>query len=195
MPRVSQEYLRARRQGIVEAARAVFAEKGFAAAPMAAIVKASGLSTGTFYRYFPSKAALVAEIVNGRDGTEGGGFPADETPGDLLRRLMSYVTPPGASADHARLVVQIWAEASTSEELAAVAVSRHTALRDHLAGLYARNREGDAEAAEPTAADSTRAEAALAALIGYATLAAVDAPADFAALGRQIETAFACEEQ
>ncbi|MFJ9908274.1 TetR/AcrR family transcriptional regulator [Streptomyces sp. NPDC101152] len=153
--------------------------------------QASGLSTGTFYRYFPSKAALVAEIVSGRDGTEDGGFPADETPGDLLRRLMSYVTPPGASADHARLIVQIWAEASTSGELAAVAVSRHAALRDHLAGLYARNREGVAGAGEPTAADSTRAEAALAALIGYATLAAVDAPADFAALGRQIETAFA----
>ncbi|MEU2332637.1 helix-turn-helix domain-containing protein [Streptomyces sp. NPDC006654] len=191
MPRVSQEYLQARRRGIVEAARAVFAEKGFAATPMAAIVKASGLSTGTFYRYFPSKAALVAEIVSGRDGTEGGDFPADETPGELLRRLMSYVTPPGASADHARLVVQIWAEASTSGELAAVAVQRHTSLRDHLAGLYARNREGGAGGAEPTAADSTRAEAALAALIGYATLAAVDAPADFAALGRQIETAFA----
>ncbi|GLP67165.1 hypothetical protein TUSST3_37870 [Streptomyces sp. TUS-ST3] len=191
MPRVSQEYLHARRRGIVEAARAVFAERGFSAAPMAAIVKASGLSTGTFYRYFPSKAALVAEIVSGRDGTEGGDYPADETPRDLLRRLMSYVTPPGVSADHARLVVQIWAEACTSVELAAVAVSRHTSLRDHLAGLYARRREGGAQAAEATAADRTRAEAALAALIGYATLAAVDAPADFAALGRQIEAAFA----
>ncbi|MFI0544938.1 TetR/AcrR family transcriptional regulator [Streptomyces sp. WSLK1-3] len=194
MPRVSQEYLHARRRGIVEAARAVFAERGFSAAPMAAIVKASGLSTGTFYRYFPSKAALVAEIVSGRDGTEGGDYPADETPRDLLRRLISYVTPPGGSTDHARLVVQIWAEASTSEELAAVAVSRHTSLRDHLAGLYARDREDGAQTAEATAADRTRAEAALAALIGYATLAAVDAPADFAALGRQIETAFADEE-
>ncbi|MGW1564792.1 hypothetical protein ACWCQ1_51615 [Streptomyces sp. NPDC002144] len=108
--------------------------------------------------------------VSGRDGTEGGGFLADETPGNLLRRSMPHVTPLGASAEHARLVVQIWAEASTSEELAAVCVSRHTALRDHLAGLYARNREGDAGGAEPTAADSTWAEAALAAVIGYAIM-------------------------
>ncbi|MFI0508153.1 TetR/AcrR family transcriptional regulator [Streptomyces sp. WSLK1-5] len=190
MPKVSQEYLNARRRGIVEAARAVFAERGFAATPMTAIVSASGLSTGTFYRYFPSKAALVAEIVSGRDGTEGGTFPADEAPGDLLRRLISYVTPPGASADHARLVVQIWAEASTSGELAAVAVSRHTSLRDHLAHLYARERQGGAGGEEPTAADRTRAEAALAALIGYATLTAVDAPTDFTALGLEIVAAF-----
>ncbi|MGX1364829.1 AcrR family transcriptional regulator [Streptomyces canus] len=190
MPKVSQEYLNARRRGIVEAARAVFAERGFAATPMTAIVSASGLSTGTFYRYFPSKAALVAEIVSGRDGTEGGTFPADEAPGDLLRRLISYVTPPGASADHARLVVQIWAEASTSGELAAVAVSRHTSLRDHLAHLYARERQGGTGGEEPAAADRTRAEAALAALIGYATLTAVDAPTDFTALGLEIVAAF-----
>ncbi|MEV7088890.1 helix-turn-helix domain-containing protein [Streptomyces sp. NPDC093085] len=195
MPKVSQEYLDARRRGIVEAARTVFAEKGFTAAPMAAIVKASGLSTGTFYRYFPSKAALVAEIVGGRDGTEEGGFPAGETPRELLRRLTSYVTPPGASVDHARLVIQIWAEAAVSEDLAAVAVSRHTALRDHLARLYARTREDarrepTAAGPEPTAADTTRAEAALAALVGYAVLASVRAPTDFAALGREIETSF-----
>jgi TetR/AcrR family transcriptional regulator, transcriptional repressor of aconitase len=191
VPKVSQEYLNARRRGILEAACTVFAEKGFAAAPMSAIVRASGLSTGTFYRYFPSKAALVAEIVSGRDGTEDGGFPVTETPADLLRRLMTYVTPPGAPLDHARLVVQIWAEASTSEELAAVAVCRHRSLGDHLALLYARDRAGEGPDGAPTEAERTRAEAALAALIGYATLAAVGAPVDYTALGRQITTSFA----
>jgi hypothetical protein len=69
-------------------------------------------------------------------------------------------------------------------------VSRRASLRDQLAGLYARDREG-AQGAEPTAGHTPRAEAARAALIDYATLAAVDAPAAFAALGRQIEAAFA----
>ncbi|MET9535365.1 MULTISPECIES: TetR/AcrR family transcriptional regulator [unclassified Streptomyces] len=186
MPKVSQEYLDARRRGIVDAACKVFAEKGFVGASMASIVEASGLSTGSVYRYFPSKAALVAEIVSGRDGTEDGAFPEGETPRDLLVRLMGYVTPPGAPAEHARLVVQIWAEASTSAALAALAVQRHTSLRNHLAGLYAERAVGGA----PTAVDETRADAALAALIGYATLAAVEAPVDFADLGHTIVTAF-----
>ncbi|MCA1218808.1 TetR/AcrR family transcriptional regulator [Streptomyces sp. 8L] len=191
MPKVSQDHLDGRRRAIVEAARGVFAQKGFSGASMAAVIEATGLSTGTFYRYFPSKAALVAEIVSGRDGTEGGEFPAGETPDELLRRLMSYVTPPGATAEHARLVVQIWAEASTSPMLAAIAVRRHTSLRDHLAGLYAANRPDGAPGGEPTAAEKTRAEAALAALIGYATLAAVEAPAGFPDLGDRIAAAFA----
>lgn len=188
MPKVSQDYLDARRRGIVDAARLVFAEKGFAGASMASIIEATGLSTGSVYRYFPSKAALVAEIVGGRHGTEDGAFPAGETARDLLVRLMGYVTPPGAGAEHARLVVQIWAEASTSADLRTVAVQRHTSLRDHLTGLYAAEDAGG----PPTVAAGTRADAALAALIGYATLAAVEAPVDFTDLGRTIVTALGC---
>jgi hypothetical protein len=104
---------------------------------------------------------------------------------------MSYVPPPAASDDHASLVVQIWAEASTSGDLTAVAMSRRTSLRDHLAALYASNRAGGAQSTEPISPDTPQVEAALAAFIGYATLAAGDAPADFTELGQQIEAASA----
>ncbi|MGQ4513413.1 hypothetical protein [Streptomyces sp. DW26H14] len=75
--------------------------------------------------------------------------------------------------------------------LAAIAVRRHTSLRDHLAGPYAANRPDRAPGGEPTVVEKTRAEAALAALIGCATLAAVEAPAGFPDLGDQIAAAFA----
>jgi hypothetical protein len=51
MPRVGQAHLDARRQQIVDAARARFAAHGFARTSMADIVAESGLSIGAIYRY------------------------------------------------------------------------------------------------------------------------------------------------
>lgn len=49
---------------ILTAARAVFAEKGFAKASMNDIVRASGLSKGGVYWHFKSKDDLIAAIFN-----------------------------------------------------------------------------------------------------------------------------------
>ncbi len=62
----------ARPSEILEAALAVFAEKGFAAARMDDIAARAGVSKGTIYLYFPSKEAvfkaLVRETVGARIG-------------------------------------------------------------------------------------------------------------------------------
>jgi AcrR family transcriptional regulator len=47
---------------IVAAARRLVADGGFHAAQVAAIADAAGVSTGTVYRYFPSKAYLLSEV-------------------------------------------------------------------------------------------------------------------------------------
>lgn len=52
-----------RSTGILEAARRAFAEKGFDGASMQDIARAAGMSAGNFYRYFPSKDAIVAEMI------------------------------------------------------------------------------------------------------------------------------------
>ncbi|MFT4125266.1 MAG: helix-turn-helix domain-containing protein [Gordonia sp. (in: high G+C Gram-positive bacteria)] len=55
------------RQLLVEAAREVFAERGFGAT-LDDIARHAGLGTGTAYRHFPNKQALAAEVL--RDATE-----------------------------------------------------------------------------------------------------------------------------
>ncbi len=53
----------ARRQAILEVARAVFMEDGFAAASMSAIASRVGGSKGTLYNYFPSKLELFEAVI------------------------------------------------------------------------------------------------------------------------------------
>ncbi len=54
---------RAKEREILDRIRDTFAEKGFDGASMQALARAAGMSVGNFYRYFPSKAAMVAAIV------------------------------------------------------------------------------------------------------------------------------------
>lgn len=51
------------RRRILESARALVADGGFAAVQIAKVARLSGLASGTVYRYFPSKSALCAEVV------------------------------------------------------------------------------------------------------------------------------------
>jgi AcrR family transcriptional regulator len=52
-----------RREAILEVARAVFTEEGFAAASMSSIAARLGGSKGTLYNYFKSKEELFAAYV------------------------------------------------------------------------------------------------------------------------------------
>ncbi|PXA99946.1 TetR/AcrR family transcriptional regulator [Nostoc sp. 3335mG] len=53
----------ARPDEMLDAALAVFGEKGFAAAKVEEIARRAGVSKGTVYLYFPSKTALIEGIV------------------------------------------------------------------------------------------------------------------------------------
>lgn len=48
---------------ILEQVKAVFAQKGFDGASMQDLARAAGMSAGNFYRYFPSKNAIVESLV------------------------------------------------------------------------------------------------------------------------------------
>lgn len=48
---------------ILAAIRPVFAAKGFDGASMQDLARAAGMSVGNFYRYFPSRAAIVEAII------------------------------------------------------------------------------------------------------------------------------------
>ena len=53
----------AKAQAILAQARAAFVEKGFNGASMQDLARAAGMSAGNFYRYFPSKAAIVEALI------------------------------------------------------------------------------------------------------------------------------------
>jgi AcrR family transcriptional regulator len=52
------------RQALVSAARRVFVRDGFERATIAAIAEEADLGFGTFYRYFPDKAAALAAVAD-----------------------------------------------------------------------------------------------------------------------------------
>jgi len=179
MPKVSPEYLAARRAQIIETARELFSRKGLSDTSMSDIVAASGMSIGAIYRYFASRDELVAAVAEGRDGTVAGDFPVAESPGDILRRLLSYVSAP-TGLEHARLTAQIWGGAAVQPALAQIARTRHASLRDHLAARIRDTRHPDATPDDQSPTEL--AEVMLAALIGYASLVAAGsgvAPATF----------------
>ena len=53
----------ANRAAILDAARDVFATSGYAAASVRDIIRRTGLASGTFYNYFPDKAAIFRALV------------------------------------------------------------------------------------------------------------------------------------
>ncbi|HEV2061846.1 MAG TPA: TetR/AcrR family transcriptional regulator [Solirubrobacteraceae bacterium] len=53
----------ANRAAILGAARTVFAEMGYGAAPVRDIVRATDLAAGTFYNYFPDKEAVFRALL------------------------------------------------------------------------------------------------------------------------------------
>jgi AcrR family transcriptional regulator len=52
-----------RRKQILDAARAVFGDKGYESATISDIVKRVGVAQGTFYLYFDSKKAVVVDLA------------------------------------------------------------------------------------------------------------------------------------
>ncbi|MGA2563200.1 MAG: TetR/AcrR family transcriptional regulator [Steroidobacteraceae bacterium] len=58
------ERLADKRERIMRAARKLIARGGFQAAQITAVAAGAGVSTGSIYRHFPSKAALFVEVLN-----------------------------------------------------------------------------------------------------------------------------------
>lgn len=53
-----------KREAILAAALALFAEQGFHNAPCAQIAQRAGVAAGTIYRYFESKDVLIGELYH-----------------------------------------------------------------------------------------------------------------------------------
>jgi AcrR family transcriptional regulator len=112
----------ARRLNILEVARSVFIEDGFAAASMSTIAARLGGSKGTLYNYFESKEALFAAVVNNEcerklavmfdgEGVEEGDIE------NVLRGFARRYTRMVLSEDAMRFTRMVIAESSRQPEL------------------------------------------------------------------------------
>jgi TetR/AcrR family transcriptional regulator, transcriptional repressor of aconitase len=126
MPKVSQEHLERRRQQILDAATDCFARHGFHATSMQEIFRASGLSAGAVYRYFPSKNSLIKAIAENVvnevltpaiDAISGQRLD----PADALASIAVIFKPGGLRARTLPVSVQMWAESFRDPEMADLA--------------------------------------------------------------------------
>jgi len=126
VPKVSQEHLERRRQQILDAATECFARQGFHATSMQDIFRASGLSAGAVYRYFPSKNSLIKAIAEKMlnevlapaiDAVSGQCLD----PADALASIAVLFVPSALRARTLPVTVQVWAESFRDPEMAGLA--------------------------------------------------------------------------
>jgi AcrR family transcriptional regulator len=113
----------ARPAEILDAALAVFAEKGFAGARMDDIARRAGVTKGTIYLYFENKEAVFKSLVRDTIGTTLGGV-AESVQGfqgsarDLLRFALNTMAHLLTTSDRVVLPKIIVAESGNFPELA-----------------------------------------------------------------------------
>jgi AcrR family transcriptional regulator len=87
-----QARLDAQRAALLAAAASLLSERGYADCSVAAVAARAGVSTGSVYRYFPSKADLIVEVFRDLVGREVDAVErAAAGPGDRLDRIVAVV--------------------------------------------------------------------------------------------------------
>src|SRR4030067_1911150 len=74
-----REHARATRRGLLDAARALFIERGYVATTIAAIASRAGVSAETVYATFKNKRSLLSEVIDVS-------MAGDDTPVPILER-------------------------------------------------------------------------------------------------------------
>lgn len=137
MPKVSEEHATARQEQILEAATLCFTHSGFHATGMAEIIRESGLSAGSVYRYYKSKDDLIAAIV----GRLVGGlqeqvieFTRNATsPGEAIALCIQAASRLLQQGDtpYSRILPQAWTEALRNPEIAALVNAKYRPILQH----------------------------------------------------------------
>jgi AcrR family transcriptional regulator len=124
---------------ILASIRHAFAEKGFDGASMQDLARAAGMSVGNFYRYFPSKAAIVEAMVGldlaeiERDFAEvlESGDPMAAMRAKILQRITEDCP------DDGQLWAEITAAAIRKPEIAAASMQMEATIVRNMATVFA----------------------------------------------------------
>lgn len=125
---------------ILASIRQAFAEKGFDGASMQDLARAASMSVGNFYRYFPSKAAIVEAMV-GLDLNEierdfGEIHVSADPMAGLREKIHQRITED--CRDDGQLWAEITAAAIRKPEIAAASLQMEEAIVHNLATVFAR---------------------------------------------------------
>jgi len=125
---------------ILGSVRQAFAEKGFDGASMQDLARAAGISVGSFYRYFPSKAAIVEALIAldlaemERDFAE---IMQSPSPMNALREQMRRIIPEHQCNQDGQLWAEITAAALRKPEIGAAACRMEVEITGHLCRIFA----------------------------------------------------------
>jgi AcrR family transcriptional regulator len=142
--------LAARREAILAAAYDTLAEMGIAAIQIAPIAERAGIAAGTVYRYFPSKAELVAAVVTRLSEQEIAALEqaAAAAPGPLSALAAAIATFAMRAIARRRLVLALMAEPIEPELDGALASYRRALaaefeklIRKALAGSHLEHQD------------------------------------------------------
>lgn len=131
----------ARSVEILSGIRRAFTEKGFDGASMQDLARAAGMSVGNFYRYFPSKAAIVEAFITHDLVEVEGEFAAIRQAVDPMARLREAlhrkVTEGICEGEEGRLWAEIQAAALRKPEIRAISERMERQILDHLVRAFA----------------------------------------------------------
>ncbi len=139
------------RQALVEAAVAVFAERGFPDTTISDITGRAGVAHGTFYTHFDSKEAIFRDVIRSiQSAAIGATAPSPEPPtttiGDRIERNNRQFL--GIYRAHARTLAGYEELASRDPETALLrAETRHAYIGRTTAAIERWQREGVVDAA------------------------------------------------
>src|SRR6185437_8601496 len=127
-----------REEVILAAATAIAAEGGMGAVQIAAVAERAGIAAGTVYRYFPSKADLVAALIGALAEREFAALRAagDGAPGPLSA-LAACIATFAARALHARRIIWAVTGEAVEPELDGLRLAFRRSLADELAARIA----------------------------------------------------------
>lgn len=179
MPKISDEKRAARRAQILEAAWICFQKDGLHATTMDHIIRASGLSAGAVYSYYPSKEELILAAVT----TSLSGLSAIVAPflhaapamspsqlvGKVAEAIDSFASRDGF--DLKRIALLGWSEAQRSDHLRATMKRFYVDFRSDLAGALKRWRDDRTGVQHDV--DTEMAAALLSLVLGYVVQSAV----------------------
>jgi AcrR family transcriptional regulator len=163
MPRITDERREARREQVLEAARACLQEHGLEAVSMEMIIARSGLSTGAVYGYFTGKDQLInAVVIDGMAAmaedlapvlTMSEPPPLPEFVEQVLRAVVGFGRHKKGDIDRLAVSLHGWSHSQNDPKLKAATRASYSGLRKLFAGAVRRWQSAGTldDAADPEA--------------------------------------------
>lgn len=129
-----------RSAGILASVRQAFVDKGFDGASMQDLARAAGMSVGNFYRYFPSKAAIIQALIEHDAEMVQSDFAAiltSDQPMATLRQVIRARVAGDDCADDLALWTEVEAASRHSAEIALAAQRMETEVLGNFLAVFA----------------------------------------------------------